>query len=356
MIKLQGKYSVATIMADSGEESAISQIYKMLNNPSITNPVVIMPDFHAGKGSVIGFTMEVGDYVIPNIVGVDIGCGMLSCKVERPNFSLEEIDNRIRKVVPLGFNIHKTPIVKYKNDDLESLSGIDHNTLECSIGTLGGGNHFIEYGIDSFGEYWITIHSGSRNFGKRLAEYYQKKAVEFCKNDNIEKDMEFLPTDDYLESMQIAQEYAYLNRQVILQSITNELKIKPLDTISCVHNYINSKDKIIRKGAIKAAEGVRIVIPFNRRDGIWIMSGKGNRDWNFSAPHGAGRTMSRGEAKRSITQDFVDKEMKESGVYSSYNPIDESPDVYKSVDSVTKYIGETAELLFTIKPLLNVKG
>lgn len=360
MIKLKGKYSEAIVYHDYIDEIAMSQIIQMLNSPGITNPVRIMPDFHAGKGSVIGFTMPVGDFVIPNIVGVDIGCGMLTGQISPIKISLPEIDKRIREFVPVGSNIHnERQINGDKFYPLAERVGVDINRLNLSIGTLGGGNHFIEIGIsdDMDGDVYVTIHSGSRNFGKMVAEYYQNKAKDFSGNaPDVIKGMEYLPSGEYIDAMVLAQEYASLNRSMILSNVQDALNVDILSTIECIHNYISPKDKIIRKGAVSAHDGDSIILPFNRSEGIWIMSGKDNPDWNFSAPHGAGRRMSRGQAKRELNQEDVDKEMKEAMVFSTYNPIDEAPAAYKSSDEIKSYIGETADFLFAIKPVLNIKG
>jgi tRNA-splicing ligase RtcB len=361
MIEIKGKFTDAIVYSDYIDTESMSQITKMVNSPGITNPVRIMPDFHAGKGSVIGFTMPVGEYIIPSITGVDIGCGMLSANLTGGDFTnLSLINNKIREVVPLGFNIHSKALFNIEQDflDLTSKIGIDSDRMVKSIGTLGGGNHFIEIGVDEGSQYWVTIHSGSRNFGLQVANFHQKRAVDYCKENGIdvEKGMEFEPVKEYLEDMYVAQRYAQANRDAMLCIILTALN-SPIDrVVNCIHNYISPKDNIIRKGAVSAHPGDGIILPFNRKDGIWIMTGKGNPDWNFSAPHGAGRKMSRSQAKRDMTQAYVDEDMLNSGVFSSYNPIDEAPDAYKSPEEIKQYIGETAEYLFSIKPVLNIKG
>ena len=359
MITLRGKYTTADIFSDFIEETSKTQIMQMINSPGVTNPVKIMPDFHAGKGSVIGFTMKVGEYVIPSIVGVDLGCGMLTARITHPGLPLEDVDKIIRGAVPLGFSIHNTAKASYTSNELDLASkvGVDKDRLVNSIGTLGGGNHFIELGEDSDGRMFITIHSGSRNFGLQVANYHQARAREYCKDiPGVQKDLEFCPVDEYLNDMEIAQGYATINRDTILELIVDALGVTVEEEINCIHNYISPEDNIIRKGAVSARAGDSIILPFNRRDGIWIMEGVGNPDWNYSAPHGAGRRMSRGQAKREMNQEYVDLDMTNSGVFSSYNPIDEAPDAYKSPEEIRKYIGETANYLYTIKPILNIKG
>lgn len=357
-IKYDGKYSSAVVYANSVDDASAQQITSMLNNPAITNPVRIMPDFHVGKGSVIGFTMEVGEYVVPNVVGVDIGCGMLSAQIERPNLTVEEMDKAVRRAVPLGFSIHKEP--KTSMPLLLPLAekvGIDVTRFNNSIGTLGGGNHFIEFGADSSDQMWVTIHSGSRNFGLQVANYHQNLAKQYCEYHGISvgKGLEFCPPNEYIADMMEAQAYASLNRYTMLDLILKELNIAVLNTIECVHNFIGS-DNIIRKGAVAAYIDDDIILPFNRTEGIWIMKGLGNPDWNHSAPHGAGRVMSRGEAKRALTQEQVDSDMRKSGVYSSSNPVDESPRVYKDPKEIQELVKDTAKFLFNIKPILNIKG
>lgn len=363
MIRIDGKYTSAEVMSDHIDETSMSQIVGMVNSPGITGPVRIMPDFHAGKGSVVGFTMPIGDIVVPNIVGVDIGCGMLTASISGISKSPEEIDKIIRKTIPLGFNVNSKKSYSNHADmerfyELADKVGVDRSKLELSVGTLGGGNHFIELGyMDGTDSLYITTHSGSRNFGKVVAEFCQKKAIEFSSGaKDVVKDMEYMPSEEYLQMMYVAQQYAALNRMTMMRNMAEALDCGIRSVIDCVHNYVSPIDNIIRKGAVSAQLDDNIILPFNRAEGIWVMSGNGNADWNFSAPHGAGRQMSRGQAKRELTQETVDKEMADTGVFSSYNPVDEAPAAYKSPDEIKKYVGETAEFVFAIKPILNVKG
>ena len=358
-VTFKGKYSTADVFADEVDEGCAAQIMGMLNSPAITNPVKIMPDFHVGKGSVIGFTMEVGEYIIPNVVGVDIGCGMLTAGIGSPIYGSSDVDSLVRRAIPLGFNVHKETKLSPTNDakELANKVGMDLDRLQNSLGTLGGGNHFIEFGRDDRKDLYVTIHSGSRQFGLKVAEFHQNRAIEFCKKEGIkvDKELAFCPASEYLEDMRIAQRYASENRQMMLELILHALDTGVLNQIECVHNYIDD-DNIIRKGAVNARLGEPIILPFNRTDGIWIMNGLDNPEWNYSAPHGAGRTMSRSEAKRNLTQEQVDTEMNDSGVFSSHNPVDEAPQAYKKPEDIQKYIGETAKLIFKIKPILNIKG
>jgi RNA-splicing ligase RtcB len=243
---------------------------------------------------------------------------------------------------------------------IADMVGMSKSRLELSVGSLGGGNHFIEVGRgpeDADNYMWITIHSGSRNFGKMVADFYQNKAVEYSgRKAGVAKGMEYMPTSDYMSGMMVAQRYAQLNRVAMMTNIIDALNCTLVEEINCTHNYISERDHIIRKGAVSAHVGDKIILPFNREDGIWVLSGKGNKDWNLSAPHGAGRQMSRSQAKKMMTQKYVDDKMSESGVYSSFNPIDEAPDAYKPAKDIQKFVADTAKYEFSIKPIVNIKG
>jgi len=409
MIELYGKYTSAKIMTDDLEPECISQIERIINHPVFTNQVVIMPDAHAGKGSVIGFTMPLSDFVIPNVIGVDIGCGMVCASIgndlkEHP----EKADKKIQSVVPMGTSIHKKQVFqdfnyneinkrlslflkairkrfnidvqpieidKYWIKDKIRQTGIEPERFFNSVGTLGGGNHFIEIG-KSEDEYFLTIHSGSRNFGLKTAEYWQNVAIKNMSSedetsDRKSKKSKKIPFRDrelaclegkemmsYLIDMLFAQYYAHLNRMKMLELITDKLHWQIQgELIESVHNYIDLSDFIIRKGAIKAMEGQKLIIPFNMRDGIMICEGKGNQEWNYSAPHGAGRIMSRSKAKQLIDLEEYRNSMK--GIYSSCinkDTIDESPMVYKNPALIERLIEPTAKVLFKIKPVLNIKA
>jgi tRNA-splicing ligase RtcB len=386
---INGEYTQADIKAVEYDEGVISQIYYMMQSPAINNHVVIMPDTHVGKGSVVGFTMRYSDMIIPNIVGVDIGCGMLTAKIENPNLELSEVDKLIREVVPVGFDIHEKAFYQAPKE-LSKKVGIDLDYASRSIGTLGGGNHFIELGTYN-GEYYLTIHTGSRNLGLKTAVYHQNKAEAECRQRGSDyntelaklktvyssrelgekiaelkrtfdekkspKDLAYLSGNDaseYLQDMFICQEYAALNRKTILRNICATLGIMYEVVAESVHNYISKEDQFIRKGAISAQDGERVIIPINRTFGTIIGAGKGNSEWNYSAPHGAGRLMSRGVAKSTFTQEDADNLI--GDVYSSYNPIDECDLVYKSPDSIIEAIAPTVEIQYIIKPVLNVKG
>jgi len=407
MITLNGKYSNAKIMIDQVEPECISQIVSMINNPVFVNPVAIMPDCHAGKGSVIGFTMKRGDKIIPNIIGVDIGCGMLSMNIGKVEINFSELDSSIRKRIPFGMNTHEKAIInmrknfpfgEYSYEWFEKTCkriGMDVSYAINSIGTLGGGNHFIEIGKSiSNNDIWITVHSGSRNFGKKVCDYWQKVAEgsddqtkklkmligleeikktsksgteigkrisELKQSLNIVKKvsgLEFLEgsdVDGYLEDMYFAQQYAEENRYMIMSQILIALKkFNAYSSIQTVHNFIDPQDQIIRKGSIRSYVNEIMLIPFNPFDGLLICEGKSNPEWNFSAPHGAGRVMSRGKAKKTITKEMADEAMK--GVYASSRPLDESPLVYKNSALIEKFIEPTAKIIDRIKPIMNLKA
>lgn len=389
---IKGKYTEAEIKAVEYDDGVVKQIYNMLQSPGINNKVVVMPDTHVGKGSVVGFTMPVTNRVIPNVVGVDIGCGMLTAKINAPKQTLQEIDTLIREVIPVGFNVHKFAVDDSEGltDLVEKLGSVSLNYVSRSIGTLGGGNHFIELGKHN-NEWYITIHTGSRNLGLKTCQYHQKKAQEECRNRQFdykkelqklkrlfvgkelgnkinelklrsaktrtEKELAYLQGDsvqEYLNDMYICQEYASKNRLVILEYICGKLCVGFSVIAESVHNYISPQDKIIRKGAISAYKNETVIIPINRTFGTIIGTGKGNAEWNYSAPHGAGRLMSRGEAKRNFTQEDANNLI--GDVYSTNNPIDECDLVYKSPQSIIDAISPTVNIDFVIKPVLNIKG
>ena len=401
MIVIPGKYSSAKIMIDFVENETIRQITEIVNHPAFTEDIVIMPDCHAGIGSVIGFTMPMTDKVIPNTIGVDIGCGMVSINIGKPEkLKLEKIDSAIKSRIPSGFAIHKRPKVNiekafdwnelnkkfgkvkrsiekiigktdykpsaYSVSWLEKKSqqiGIDFEKTVNSIGTLGGGNHFIEIGKSvNSGDIWLTIHSGSRHFGLCVAKYHQKVAKSYVakKGIKVQKSLEYLEGElllDYIFDMLFAQSYAHLNRMTIAEIILEILNTEPVNIVESVHNYIDMDDLIIRKGAIRSYLGERMIIPFNMRDGLLICMGKSNPDWNYSAPHGAGRVMGRREAKRRLSLEVFKKQMK--GIVSSSvcrSTLDEAPDAYKNPEIIENAIEPTAVILDRIKPLLNVKA
>ncbi|MDR0862565.1 MAG: RtcB family protein [Oscillospiraceae bacterium] len=366
MIELRGKYNTATVFTDSAEQYAIAQIINLLNQEFTSGSKIrIMPDTHAGTGCTIGTTMTITDKVVPNLVGVDIGCGMETVLLRDTRVELQQLDKAIHKLIPAGFAVRKTQHTYASEIDLTALrcsKHVKHDRALASIGTLGGGNHFIELDRDDDGRLYLVIHTGSRYLGKQVAEYYQNAAADALKAKNGSTDRalayaEGALFDDYLHDMAIVQQYADLNRAAIARDIIKEMKLKVDERFSTVHNYIDLDSMILRKGAISAKENERVLIPMNMRDGSLICKGKGNPDWNSSAPHGAGRLMSRSDAKQSITLTQFEKSM--AGIYSSTvnkSTIDESPFAYKPMDEIIANIGDTAEIVKTIKPVYNFKS
>lgn len=321
--------------------------------------VRIMPDAHAGAGCVIGFTANLGDKVVPNLVGVDIGCGMYAAAID----DVEDwvgFDRGVRKAVPAGFKTHGEDTCDVTQLGLlceGDLRGVGH--LNKSMGTLGGGNHFVEADRAEDGTLWLVVHSGSRNLGKQVADIYQRKARETCKVDTP-KGLEFLTgelADAYLHDMRICQEWAKRNREAMVwQMFCKGLFRSFGHDFHTVHNYIGD-DNMVRKGAISAKVGERVLIPFNMRDGAIIGVGLGNSDWNNSAPHGAGRTMSRKKARESL--DMVEFQEKMEGVYSSSvraATIDEAPMAYKPTQEIIDALAPTVEIRSRLMPAYNFKA
>lgn len=405
MIKIKGKFADATVYAQTVEQSALDQI-ELLCSQEFTKgaKIRIMPDVHTGAGCVIGFTANLGDMVIPNIVGVDIGCGMLCVKLGNVDVDFYKLDEIIRKYVPSGTAVQEGRLTKYPALQQMHCYRLLKRTkrIERSIGTLGGGNHFIEIDADDNGCKYLVIHTGSRNLGKQVAEYYQNMAYDIlcgkdklfeeqkriieeykaagrrteiqdtikklkaefkAKTTDVPKELCYLTGEyrqRYLDDMSVCQEFATLNRQTIANLIlTNYFGkgIELFDSFETVHNYIDLKNNVVRKGAVSAQRGELLLIPINMRDGSLICVGKGNADWNCSAPHGAGRLMSRGAARDLLSIDEYQKEM--AGVFSTCvkeSTIDESPMAYKNKDEIVTQITPTADVLLQIKPIYNFKA
>ncbi len=385
-MELQGRYTDCKIFTDYVEQTALSQVYTFLNHPAFKDcKTRFMPDIHAGAGAVIGTTVELSDKIIPNVIGVDIGCGMLSYKLDIKEIDFQLLDVFIKNNIPSGFSTNNKK--QFMGTDLEldikevcQIIGIDNSRALLSVGSLGGGNHFIEIGKDEEDYLWLTIHSGSRNFGLQVAKYHQNIAVKNKSNDidislippkereefinrnkvSIPKGMEYLTgesAEEYIRHMKVAQRYATRSREIMADNIVSFLQCNVLESIESVHNYIDFKDKVIRKGAISAHKDELVVIPWNMRDGLIIGKGKGNSDWNNSAPHGAGRVMSRSEAKQQIDIKEFGDSMKD--VYSSCvskDTLDESPMAYKDHTEIEKYLSESVEILHRVKPVYNFKA
>lgn len=389
------------IFTDNVEDSALQQIKTLASQKCFEDcKIRIMPDVHAGAGCVIGFTADLKDKVVPNIVGVDIGCGVKVVKLKNKNIDLEKLDNVIKEKVPSGFNIHSCTTIKFnKVKEMYCYRNLDNTKrINRSIGTLGGGNHFIEIDKDSCENYYLIIHTGSRNLGKQVASIYQNLAVDLHKGKGelfkqkeclieqykkenrkseiqtalkkltkefveeelvIPKELCYLTgehKDRYLHDMHICQDYASLNRDIISNIIISSMDFEIDYEFETVHNYLNFKDNIIRKGAISAYKDEKLLIPLNMRDGCILGTGKGNSDWNYSAPHGAGRLMSRKEAFSKLSLNDFKKSM--CDIYSTTvneTTLDEAPMAYKNKEYILKNINNTVDIIDILKPIYNYK-
>lgn len=393
------------IFTNNIEPEALSQIYTLIKQPAFADcKVRIMPDVHAGKGCVIGFTADLGGKVIPNIVGVDIGCGMLCCEIGKTDIDFARLDSVIREHVPAGRAVRDEEIPFAQFDDLYckgQLKNVDW--LKHSLGTLGGGNHFAEVDEDSDGTKYLVIHTGSRNLGKQVAEIYQQMAIDDMQGLNklaeesqklieeykasgrqkdiqkglselkrkwqpdklnILKELCYLTGEHremYMHDMKICQEFARINRRTIQDIIFYYMgwtfSRSTMERFQTIHNYIDHDTNIVRKGAISAKAGEKLIIPINMRDGCIIGIGKGNEDWNCSAPHGAGRIMSRSKAKENVPLEEYQESMR--GIYTTsvnQSTIDESPMAYKPMGEIIENIKDTVEILKIIKPVYNFKA
>lgn len=396
MIEVKGKFNTAKIFTDIVDEASVAQVKELCDQEFCAGSRIrLMPDIHAGAGCTIGTTMTITNKIVPNLVGVDIGCGMHTVRIAENELDLKKLDKLIYERIPSGFNIHNKP--KPSSVDLSNLrcaKHVDIDRAKKSIGTLGGGNHFIEVDRDDDGYLYIVVHSGSRHIGFEVAKYYQEagyralcdadqggaqEIVERLKSEGrfseisdavkeykakhqtkIPKSLAYVSGtlfDDYLHDMQIIQRFARVNRMVMLGEIVSGMGAHIVDDFVTVHNYIDTKNMILRKGAVSAQKGEKLLIPINMRDGSLICIGKGNDDWNCSAPHGAGRLMSRTAAKRAFTVD--DFRAKMNGIYTTsanQDTLDECPMAYKSMAAIADNIGPTAEIVKVIKPIYNYKA
>ncbi len=368
MIKISGKYNTAIIFTDNVDRGAIDQITDLCNEEFVKDSIIrIMPDVHTGIGCTIGTTMTISDKVVPNLVGVDIGCGMETVKLKDKNIDLKDLDRIIHDHIPAGFKIRNKPhrYIEYIDfDNLACKKHIDLNRAKLSIGTLGGGNHFIEVKRDEEGALYLVVHSGSRHLGKQAAEYYQdlgyRELVKKHGSDKVKKNLAYLEGEsfiNYLNDMKIIQKYAEYNRKAIIDEIMDRMGLEAEEEFTTIHNYIDLDAMILRKGAISAKKGERVLIPINMRDGSLICIGKGNKDWNYSAPHGAGRIMSRRQAKKAISLEEFQKSMK--GIYTttvSKHTLDEAAFAYKPMDEIINNIKDTVDIIHIIRPIYNFKA
>lgn len=398
MKTIQGKFNSAVIFTDVVDESSLAQVQLLCDQPFTEGAHIrMMPDIHAGAGCTIGTTMTITDKIVPNLVGVDIGCGMYAIELEQTQMDYAKLDETIRAHVPFGREV--------RPEKHEFANEIDLTELRCyrmvndrrairSIGTLGGGNHFIEIDRDENGKLWLVIHSGSRYLGLQVANTYQEIAWQALNHTHIRdlraliddmkangerkkiekvikkirkqvitdipKDLAYLENEDfedYLHDMEIVQKYAVLNRQAMADVIIREMKLDVADAFTTIHNYIDIPNRILRKGAVSAKSGETLLIPVNMRDGSLICKGKGNDEWNQSAPHGAGRLFSRTQAKQTFTVDEFQKTM--DGIYTtsvSADTLDECPMVYKRMEDIVDNIAPTVDVLQVIKPEYNFKA
>ena len=363
MITIENSYNTAVVFADSLDSGAEGLIHALCGSPiAVGSTIRIMPDVHAGKGCAIGTTMTIRDRVAPGLVGVDIGCGMTALKFRAKRLELQKLDKLIREKIPAGRAIRTVPHRFAEQAELEELRCLRHiqkDKVLCAIGTLGGGNHFIEVDKDNDGAYWLIIHSGSRKLGVEVASYYQNTAFRQCP-EGTPFELAYATGDlmtDYLHDMKITQAFADLNRRAIANEIVKGMKLDVEDSFSTIHNYIDMNSNILRKGAVSANAGERLIIPMNMRDGCLLCMGKGNPDWNCSAPHGAGRMMSRSESRQNFTVSQYKKEMK--GIYTSSisrDTLDESPMAYKPMESILNQINPTVDILGYIRPVYNFKA
>ena len=405
MIRIKGTYAEAKIFTDDIEEQALAQIRELLDQPFAKDSHPrFMPDVHAGKGCTIGTTMHITDKVCPNLVGVDIGCGMLVVPLKETVGDFEKLDAVIHKYVPAGMSAHEKAVIDYDISALKCFGSLKNKEyLICSLGTLGGGNHFIEIDRADDGSEYLVIHTGSRNLGKQVCEIYMEKAQENMaygrnalheageklilqlkeegrsreiagalkelKNEYRKKFSETKPDlavlegadlEDYLHDMKISQAFAKTNREMIADIILNAYfgrGLQEYDFWHCIHNYIDTDKRILRKGAISAEKGENVIIPLNMRDGCILGKGKGNPDWNCSGPHGAGRKMSRSAAVRNLSMEDFRQSM--AGIFSSTvveSVIDEAPAAYKDSTGIIANIADSVEITGIVRPVYNFKA
>ncbi len=398
MIELKGKYNEAKIFTDVVDEASIAQVLLLLNQEfTAGSRIRLMPDIHAGAGCTIGTTMTIADKVVPNLVGVDIGCGMEVIRVKETHLELQKLDKLIYERIPSGFNVREKPHRYFEEICLEDLCCYRHVDLrraEKSLGTLGGGNHFIEANRDDEGNIYVVVHSGSRHLGLEVANFYQEEgyralngssrqdveeliadlksrgrekdiqksvaALKKEKRTNVPKQLAYVSGelfDQYVHDMKIVQRYAELSRKAMVDEIVKGMKLHVTEQFTTIHNYIDTEAMILRKGAVSARKGEKLLIPINMRDGSLICLGKGNDDWNQSAPHGAGRLMSRSAAKDAFTVSEFQDQM--NGIYTtsvSRDTLDECPMAYKGMADIVDNIGDTVDVLRVIKPIYNFKA
>ena len=379
METINGIYTSANIFTIKNKEHAIDAyaiaLLQMLcdNEVSYGSIIKVMPDVHPGKVGTIGLTMTIGNQIMPNLIGIDIGCGMTLTKIKCKKVEFQKLDTVIRDHVPSGASIRSKAhhlADEFNFEDLYCYKHIQLNKAQRSLGTLGSGNHFIELDKDDEGNTYLVIHSGSRHLGKEVTDYYLNEGQKYLKGNGIDVPYELTYLeghlkDHYLHDLLIVQEYASLNREIMIDELVKGMKWKVLDQYDCIHNYVDASDEtlntfgvpMLRKGAISAKENEDVIIPINMRDGIILGKGLGNKAWNFSAPHGAGRIMKREDIKNHFTVSEYKSEMK--GIYSSCigkGTLDEAPFAYRNVNDITEVIGDTVKIEKIITPIYNFKA
>lgn len=397
MIKITGTQTEAKVFSNYPQDTALEQIKELCNQAFLKDTKIsIMPDYHAGKGCVIGTTIQLKDKVVPNLVGVDVGCGVLTVKLQEKKVDFNKLDKVIRTYVPSGQEVHTDETVGFVNTsfpatvEFKAAHILSQNKSLYSLGTLGGGNHFIEVSTDSDGFHYLTIHTGSRYVGAKIAQYYQKLAISKLrktdlteiieklkeegrhreiqgmiqsykeKNPAIPDDLAYLEGEDfndYIHDMKLAQAFAKANREEIARAITENMRFEEADRFDTIHNYIDTDNLILRKGAVSAQKGERLIIPINMRDGSILAVGKGNDEWNYSAPHGAGRVLSRTQAMKKLKLEDFHNTMK--GIWTtsvSEETLDEAPMAYKPINEILEKVEETAQIASFIKPVYNFKA
>lgn len=391
---IKGKFDTAKVFTENIDDATMEQIKSFLDQQFVTGANVrIMPDCHAGKGAVIGTTMKIKNKIVPNLVGVDIGCGMLCMEIQKSDIDFEKLDRVIRVLVPAGQGTRQTPHSFTSNIKLSNvIAPFSLDTATLSLGTLGGGNHFIEVNHTDDGRLFLVIHSGSRHLGAKVARFHQKRAIDTLKFNreelneiiaNLKKEgkqneiqkaiqsfktkevvvpaelsyLEGLQMEEYFHDLKIAQDYAKWNRAAMAQVISENMNFVEVGRIDTVHNYVDLDNMILRKGAISAQKGELVLIPINMRDGSLLAEGKGNEDWNYSGPHGAGRIFSRTKAKATLNMEDFKETMKDVFTTSvDIDTIDESPFAYKTMNEIIENTKDTIEVKQILKPIYNFKS
>ena len=366
MIEVKGKHNTAICFTGELEAAAAEQIRTLCDRPEFADSKIrIMPDVHAGLGCTIGTTMTISDKVVPNMVGVDIGCGMETVELAQKSIDFEELDRVVRKNIPSGRAVRKQPHAFNEQIELEKLrcaDAADIKRARHSIGTLGGGNHFIEVGQARGDGLFLIVHSGSRHLGNQVAKFYQDKAYAALRNEGIvvPRDLAYARGklfDDYIHDMKLTQHFAVLNRKAMVNVILEQMGLEAVGQFTTIHNYIDTGDMVLRKGAVSAKKGEKLLIPLNMRDGSLICVGKGNGDWNKSAPHGAGRIMSRRAAFAALSMEEYRSQMQNVFTTSvSKDTLDEAPMAYKAMEEIIVHIGPTAEVVTRLVPVYNFKA